>query len=382
MKRTIAAAALLFSLLLCVGCATYINMRVLKPAQLSIPPFKKIAVFDFDCTGSFKFWYDAGNKELSFEDIAKKALLKTLGLETGGGPARPDPRTAFPGSAISAKIITDLVQNGFYEVLERTQLEKIMAEHRLTMTGLVDESQAAQIGKLLGVDAIMLGSSAYSMSDAGEWYEYTEQVKTQVPGDSGKTVTVEQDVKRRAFRATRHVSLDVNYRIVEIATGRIVAAQSNRSSRRLVSERPTPEEACTNLPEWRPALDAAADNIAASTVLQIAPYYVYQSRKLEKGSAKNMQQALEYAKRGMMDDARGLWEQSANDQSAKAVKDRVAAMYNLGVYAELSDDLDKAESLFDQCYKLTGKGKYLDARAGIQGRKDELRRLREQNAVE
>jgi len=60
----------------------------------------------------------------------------------------------------------------------------------------------------------------------------------------------------------------------------------------------------------------------------------------------------------------------------------VAAMYNLGVYAELSDDLDKAESLFDQCYKLTGKGKYLDARAGIQGRKDELRRLREQNAVE
>lgn len=382
MKRTIAAAALLFSLLLCVGCATYINMRVLKPAQLSIPPFKKIAVFDFDCTGSFKFWYDAGNKELSFEDIAKKALLKTLGLETGGGPARPDPRTAFPGSAISAKIITDLVQNGFYEVLERTQLEKIMAEHRLTMTGLVDESQAAQIGKLLGVDAIMLGSSAYSMSDAGEWYEYTEQVKTQVPGDSGKTVTVEQDVKRRAFRATRHVSLDVNYRIVEIATGRIVAAQSNRSSRRLVSERPTPEEACTNLPEWRPALDAAADNIAASTVLQIAPYYVYQSRKLEKGPARNMQQALEYAKRGMMDDARGLWEQSANDQSAKAVKDRVAAMYNLGVYAELSDDLDKAESLFDQCYKLTGKGKYLDARAGIQGRKDELRRLREQNAVE
>ena len=53
-------------------------------------------------------------------------------------------------------------------------------------------------------------------------------------------------------------------------------------------------------------------------------------------------------------------------------------MYNIGLYHEIHNDLDKAEEIFDQCYKISGKNEYLDARVRIQRRKKELEDLEKQ----
>ena len=62
------------------------------------------------------------------------------------------------GKGIADLLVTKLVQGGQYSVIERKQLDKIIAEQNLGASGRVDEATAARIGKILGVDALIVGS--------------------------------------------------------------------------------------------------------------------------------------------------------------------------------------------------------------------------------
>ena len=44
------------------------------------------------------------------------------------------------------------------EVVERQQLDQVIDELKLSQTGLIDEDSIKEVGKILGVDAIIVGS--------------------------------------------------------------------------------------------------------------------------------------------------------------------------------------------------------------------------------
>jgi curli biogenesis system outer membrane secretion channel CsgG len=62
------------------------------------------------------------------------------------------------GKGIADLLVTDLVKDGTYRVLERQQLDKILAEQNFSNSDRADPASAAKIGKLLGVDAIIVGA--------------------------------------------------------------------------------------------------------------------------------------------------------------------------------------------------------------------------------
>ena len=62
------------------------------------------------------------------------------------------------GRFLSEELITNLVASRKFDVIERQLLNRILAEHKLTITGLIDESTAKQLGKILGADAICSGT--------------------------------------------------------------------------------------------------------------------------------------------------------------------------------------------------------------------------------
>lgn len=66
--------------------------------------------------------------------------------------------TADMGKIVAEWLITAFVKNGRFEVIERSLLKKILEEQKLVMTGVVNESSASQIGKLLGVEVVISGS--------------------------------------------------------------------------------------------------------------------------------------------------------------------------------------------------------------------------------
>ena len=62
------------------------------------------------------------------------------------------------GKGIADLMVTNLVKDGSYSVIERKALDKIMAEQNFSNSDRANPTSAAKLGKLLGVDAIIVGS--------------------------------------------------------------------------------------------------------------------------------------------------------------------------------------------------------------------------------
>lgn len=62
------------------------------------------------------------------------------------------------GKGIADMLVTNLVRNGTYSVIERKQLDRVLQEQNFQQSGRADPSSAVQLAKLLGVDAIIIGS--------------------------------------------------------------------------------------------------------------------------------------------------------------------------------------------------------------------------------
>ncbi len=62
------------------------------------------------------------------------------------------------GKGIVDLLVTGLVKDGSYSVIERKALDKILAEQNFSNSNRADPNSAAKIGKILGVDAIIVGS--------------------------------------------------------------------------------------------------------------------------------------------------------------------------------------------------------------------------------
>lgn len=62
------------------------------------------------------------------------------------------------GKGIADMLVDRLVNDARYSVIERKVLDKLIAEQNFSTSDRADPSSAARLGKLLGVDAIIIGS--------------------------------------------------------------------------------------------------------------------------------------------------------------------------------------------------------------------------------
>jgi curli biogenesis system outer membrane secretion channel CsgG len=131
------------------------------------------------------------------------------------------------GKGITNLLITDLVKNGSYSIIERQALDKIMTEQNFSNSSRADSSSAAKIGKLLGVDAIIVGS----ITEFGN-----ETKKTNIGGGGG---TWGSYGLGGIGHSKSNANVAITARIVNVDTGEIMAVaegtgQSSRSSTSLL----------------------------------------------------------------------------------------------------------------------------------------------------
>jgi curli biogenesis system outer membrane secretion channel CsgG len=62
------------------------------------------------------------------------------------------------GKGIADLLVKNLVTDGTYSVIERKQLDKILAEQNFSTSDRANPASAAKVGKILGLDAIIVGS--------------------------------------------------------------------------------------------------------------------------------------------------------------------------------------------------------------------------------
>ncbi|MCY4600243.1 MAG: FlgO family outer membrane protein [Acidobacteria bacterium] len=129
------------------------------------------------------------------------------------------------GRGISDMLVTSLVNDGTYSVIERAMLDQILAEQDFSNSDRADSRSAAQIGRVLSVDAIIVGSVTQFGND------------TRSTGLGG----IGRAVGRIGFGAfdqeeTKAV-VAIDARIIDVDTAEIlaVAQGSGESSRRSTS---------------------------------------------------------------------------------------------------------------------------------------------------
>ena len=70
------------------------------------------------------------------------------------------------GKGISDLLVDRLVSDGVFSVIERNQLDKILKEQNFSNSDRADPATAAKIGRVLGVEAIVIGSiTTFGMDD-------------------------------------------------------------------------------------------------------------------------------------------------------------------------------------------------------------------------
>lgn len=62
------------------------------------------------------------------------------------------------GKGVASLVQGELVRGGAYSVIERTALDQILHEQKLNQSSLFDPTTAASVGKLLGVDILVMGN--------------------------------------------------------------------------------------------------------------------------------------------------------------------------------------------------------------------------------
>lgn len=97
-----------------------------------------------------------------------------------------------PGDGMADMLTTELVKSGKYTVIERKEIDQIMQEQNLGMTGRITEQSAAQVGKLLGVELAVVGAVTEFGGTKGDT---GGRIKGFGIGVSKQTATVAVDVR-------------------------------------------------------------------------------------------------------------------------------------------------------------------------------------------
>ena len=109
--------------------------------------------------------------------VEKIAILPFKDTAVGGS-------TTGYGEAVSEMITTSFISTKIFEVIERAQIKKILEEQQFSISGSVDSDTAIELGRLLGVKYLVIGSVAH----LGHIFEIDVRM---IQTDSGKGVIAE-----------------------------------------------------------------------------------------------------------------------------------------------------------------------------------------------
>src|SRR5579864_234381 len=124
------------------------------------------------------------------------------------------------GKGIADMLVDRLVSDGTYSVIERKELDKIIAEQNFSNSDRADASSAAKIARILGVDAIIIGS----ITQFGRDDKSTNVGGGAIGGLAGRYGL--GGVGRRESKAV----VNITARLINVETGEILASATGQGS--------------------------------------------------------------------------------------------------------------------------------------------------------
>ncbi|HDP79724.1 MAG TPA: curli assembly protein CsgG [Spirochaetes bacterium] len=123
------------------------------------------------------------------------------------------------GDEFSDAISHQFFKSGKVDIVEREAIERILKEQRLSMSGLIEDTQAVRIGKMLGADVIILGrGSSLRLTDEKRGRDINNLVDT----FSLKAISVEAGDLLFTVRKEPGPAWDTGYKLMYCCSGTII----------------------------------------------------------------------------------------------------------------------------------------------------------------
>lgn len=295
---------------------------VLVPPEQILPGVKKLAVLDFAGQGA---------DGRSFADVLTSALFeKQRGIQ--------DIRTTSLFGAIKHTQEGKTLQQGaftdVFTLIERNRLAQVLQEQRLAQSGLLDQAQAAQVGKILGVDAIVVGTVSFAVTDQ--------------PSREERTYTQ----NRRQY--TRYVSCVQREGLMKVHAG-VVSTESGQVLGSVDRPFPVKVKHCQDeeggLPTQQSMAEAASHDLAEAVANYVAPHFELREFELEKIRSKQFEglgeRAAELAEALRVDEAYAIYK-SIHDQDLYSPE----VLVDLAILNEVVGNWRQAKEFYDQAFQL------------------------------
>ena len=245
----------------------------------------------------------------------------------------------------------------YFTVVDRNSIDKVLKEMKLNQSGLVDQSTAAEVGKLIGAQGIYTGAVTQYDSTEGQYTEersecskYKQECDNEGNCRQGKCL---QWRKYNVNCTKRSGYFAFAPKLIEVQTGKIIYTRDINGS--------ATSSGCTDGTPAKSGSELIGQSITMAKAgfrKDIAPYYIVREIKLmdstngiDSSQAKDkLKQGIEYAGKNRLDTACELWGEADTIASNSA-----SITYNLGVCAESRGDAVAALPLYKKADRLLGK---------------------------
>ena len=284
------------------------------------------------------------------------------------------PASGTCADQIVEALVSDFVANQM-EVVDRQNLDAILTEHDLTLSGYVDQRSAAAIGKILGPSALVFVKTQRCATQQDRLIEtetrYNSQTKT--------------NESVRAYYSRTRAFLKASVQSVDLTTGRIFAARTLEYS---PEQRNKSYEGYPEAPAEFDILDVAVQGAVTDVHRMFLPWSEQTSLIYYDNKDCSLKQAFELLKSG---DVEGAFHRSEENLAAckkvPGVKAKILghAYYNVGMSYMMRDEHDKALEFFQEAAKLQPGDIVSKAAADCQRAKDlmlEMQQVEDSAAIE
>ena len=123
-------------------------------------------------------------------------LIALADFENATGDSAYDPYT----SGLAEAIGTFIARSGIVQLVERSRLQSVIDEQNLGLSGVLDEESATEVGRLLGAQAVILGS--YLLE--GDRFQVNARM---IDTETGRVLTAEQAGSAELLQAADEVAV-------------------------------------------------------------------------------------------------------------------------------------------------------------------------------
>lgn len=284
-----------------------IQAFLLHAPEIQLLNVSKIAILDFSVSTS-DYYSDYKTASSKFTDYMTEIILnEKRGIFNTSG--------SLFTSYIEGKTYQKPSSINIFRLIERNQLNQVLSEQNLMSDGLITDDKAAQVGKLLGIDMIIVGSINI------------------VP----KSTTTRTTLSNGSYQYCKEnqVETSVTMKLISVSTGEILGTTTYKKSYK--------DSKCGNdiekVETFGQLTDQCLKVIAYSMVYFFSPYYQQYKFEFEKIKVKefkdNVKDVELFLKNGDFNSVFAIY-----NAIYEADNYNGAAAFNLALLYELVGDMD------------------------------------------